>query len=174
MFDKLIDVLVQIWDKIWPIHIVKQYENGVHLRNGKVLRVVEPGMWFKFPYFDEIHSEVVVITTLKTNAQSVITKDGKKVVVKSMIKYKSSDVSKFYTDVYDAKDAMVDTTMGWIRKLIKDYSFQEIMDADVDNEITKKVRADVKKWGIEITSITLTDLSQANSIRLFNEQIIDD
>ncbi len=44
------------------------------------------------------------------DAQSVTTKDEKEVVAKGIIKYKIADLSKQFTDVYDAVDAISDVS----------------------------------------------------------------
>lgn len=49
-------------------------------------------------------------------------------------------------------------------------TWQQCNDDDVDNEMTKKLRIEVKKWGISIESVTMTDIGITRSIRLFNEQ----
>ena len=46
-------------------------------------------------------------------------------------------------------------------------------NANIDNEITKKLRIEVKKWGINVEKVTLTDIGLISSIRLFNENIIN-
>ena len=50
MFDKLIDFLITFIHDILPIKIVDQWEMGVHLRCGKFIGVVTPGLNWKIPF----------------------------------------------------------------------------------------------------------------------------
>lgn len=169
MFDKLIEFLLNIIEDILPIFFVKQYNNGILLRVGKFKRVVKPGIVYKIPFFDKIEIQTIVTTTLSVPTQSVITKDKKALVVKSVVKYKITDVEQFILMVYDARDAISDITQAIIKEQISIRSFNECCDNDFDNVLAKKLRIEVRKWGIDIERVTLTDIGEIQSLRLFNE-----
>lgn len=165
MFDKLIEILGSVWDRLIFFQVVKQYQQGAYLRFGKLKKIVNPGLYFKIPIFDEIEATHVLTTTMKLDAQSITTKDEKEVVVKGIIKYKIADLSIQYTGVYDAVDAIADISMGIIKNIIAKKNWTECKEETLDNEITKKVRTEAKKWGIEVESVTLSDLSRMKSFR---------
>ena len=169
MFDKLIEFLLNIIEDIMPVFFVKQYNNGILLRMGKFVRVVKPGVVFKIPFLDKVEITTIVTTTLSVPTQSVITKDKKQLVVKSVVKYKISDVELFMLNVYDSTDAISDITQAIIKEQISLRTFEECTDNDFDNTVTKKLRVEMKKWGIEVDRVTLTDIGQIKSLRLFNE-----
>lgn len=173
MFDKLIDVLLQFIYDIIPIYFVKEYNKGVQFRAGKFLKVVEPGLRWKIPFFDTYELKTVVTTTLSIPTQSLTTKDGKRIVVKAVVKYNIFDVKKFTLDVFDGYDAISDTTQALAKEIIMEREWSDCLDNKVDNIITIKLRASVKHWGIEIEKVTLTDLGLINSLRLFNDQTIN-
>jgi regulator of protease activity HflC (stomatin/prohibitin superfamily) len=109
-------------------------------------------------------------------AQSLTTVDDKEIVVKGVIKYKTSDLSKFFTEVYDAVDAISDVSMGIIKNVISKKTWQECREETLDNEITKKVRVEARKWGIEVEAVTLSDLSKMKSFRILtinNKPIVE-
>jgi regulator of protease activity HflC (stomatin/prohibitin superfamily) len=169
MFDKLIEFLLNIIEDILPVYFVKQYDNGILLRMGKFIKVLKPGLTFKIPFLDKIETTTIVTTTLSVPTQSVITKDKKQLVVKGVVKYNIFDVELFILTVYDATDAISDITQAIIKEQISLRSFDQCTESDFDNTITKKLRVEVKKWGIEVERVTLTDMGQIKSLRLFNE-----
>lgn len=171
MLDKLIDVLLSFLDKAIFVWIIKQYEEGVMLRFGKFHRRLYPGLYWKIPFVDEVLVHSVITDTLGIPTQSLTTKDNKQIVVKSMVKYKIEDVKKFLLEVQGASEALSDITQSIIRKQITSRLFTECSDDSLDNEITKKLRNEVKKWGISIDAVTLTTISKGFSLRLFNDQI---
>lgn len=170
MLDKLIEFLLEIIEKIIPIYILKQYQLGVLFRFGHFKQVSEPGLHWKIPFFDDVESYPVVTTTLTLPAQSVVTKDGISVVVKAVIKYKISDVKIFAVEVYDAIDALSDTTCGIIYQTINNKNFADTVSQNLNRDITREAKKEAKKWGIDIEKVTITDYSKMNSLRLFNEQ----
>lgn len=168
MFDKLIDFLIEMIDRLMPVFIVNQFDAGILLRRGLFVKTVIGGIYFKIPFLDEVYTHTIVPTTLSLPTQSLMTRDKKHIVVKAIIKYKVSDVKKLLLEVYDAVDAISDTTQGIIKDVIMDLELVAI-DSSVDDIITTKSKKEADKWGIRIMEVTLTNIGEIKSIRLFNE-----
>jgi regulator of protease activity HflC (stomatin/prohibitin superfamily) len=103
-------------------------------------------------------------------SQTITTKDGLQVVAKCIIKYEISDIKEFMLKIYDAKDAVSDTSQGIVRRSIAALTWSQCYDSELENTITKKTRAELKKWGISIDTVTFTNLGLVRSLRLFNEK----
>jgi regulator of protease activity HflC (stomatin/prohibitin superfamily) len=173
MFDRLIDVITEWWAYLMPAIIIPNYEEAVLLRNGKFVKVLGPGFHVKLPIFDEVISQHVVVTTLSLPAQSLYTKDKQNIVVKGVVKYKISDVKIFLLEVFDAQDALADMTQSIIKNIIITTSIEECLDLELDNILTKKVRVEARKWGVEIQQVTLTDIAPIRSYRIINDSVLN-
>jgi regulator of protease activity HflC (stomatin/prohibitin superfamily) len=173
MFDKLIDVLIQWISDFLPIVIIPSYEEGVQLRCGKFKDVLRPGLHFKIPFFDEILRQHIVVTTLSLPSQSLYTKDKQNFVCKSVIKYRISNVKMFLLEVYDAKDALSDMTMGIIKDVMTSLPSEKCIDPSIDSLLTKKARVEARKWGVEIQQVTLTDIAPIRSFRIINDSFLN-
>lgn len=173
MFEKLIDFFFSVVDDLKFWSVIRDYQNGLVFRFGKFHRILTPGFWFKIPFVDEVTEHFIAVTTISLPAQSLSTIDNQSIVVEAMIKYNVEDVKKYVIEIYDATDAIKDITMSNIKKQIMPKTWSEIKSADLDNEITKKIRAEVKKYGIYIHEVTLTSLDRIRSYRLINETKVD-
>jgi regulator of protease activity HflC (stomatin/prohibitin superfamily) len=173
MFDKLIEIITNWWLQLTPIIIIRDYEEAVMLRFGKFKQVLKPGMHFKIPLFDEVIEQHVVVTTLSLDAQSLYTLDKQNIVVKAVIKYKIGDVKTFLLEVYDAQDALSDMSQSIIKNVIMSMTLEECTDQELDNTLTKKVRVEARKWGVEIQQVTLTDLAPIRSFRFINDNFLN-
>jgi len=171
MFEKLIEIITNWASLLAPFVIVNPYEEGVLNRVGKFKKVISPGIHFKIPILDEVVTQYTVTTTLSLPAQSLYTIDKQNIVVKGVVKYKISDVKIFLLEVYDAQDAISDMTQSIIKNIIMSKTVEECIDPEIDNILTKKARVEVKKWGVEINQVTLTDLAPIRSFRLINDVI---
>ena len=169
MFDKLIEIISHWWLQLVPFVIIREYEEAVLLRFGMFNRVMLAGIHFKIPLIDEVLDQHVVVTTLSLDAQSLYTKDKQNIVVKAVIKYKISDVKIFLLEVFDAQDALSDMSQSIIKNVIMSMSMDECTDSELDNTLTKKVRVEARKWGVEVQQVTLTDLAPIRSFRLIND-----
>jgi regulator of protease activity HflC (stomatin/prohibitin superfamily) len=100
----------------------------------------------------------------------VITNDAKEVAVKAVVKYSIKDVVAYSENIYDAKDAISDLTQGFIAEVVNSKSWEECRDTKkLSSNITTKVRAGVKKYGIEIEAVTITDFVKTPSFRMFGD-----
>lgn len=171
MLEKLIELLSNWWSQISPVVIVPIYEEAVLLRVGRFLKILKPGLHFKIPLFDEVISQHVVVTTISLAAQSLYTKDKQNIVCKGVIKYRIADVKTFLLEVYDAQDAISDMTQSIIKKIITSASLEECIDPEIDGLLTKKVRVEARKWGVDVQQVTLTDIAPIRSFRLINDTV---
>ena len=169
MFEKLIDIIISFIDNIVPFVIIKEYNRGVRFRFGKFKSVLEPGIAFKIPFFDDIEVVTVVTTTLSIPVQSITTLDKKQIVTKAVVRYNISDIKSFMLTIYDTVDAISDTTQAIIKKQLAAKNLEDCVDNNIDVLITKNVAKEVIKWGVAIEKVTLTDIGEISSIRLFNE-----
>jgi len=169
MIEKLVDFLLGFLDQLLPFKVINQTDKGVLLRFGKFIRIIEPGIHFKIPFADEITPHTVLWTTQSLPAQSLTTKDGKDVVVKAVIKYRIINVETFLLEVWDAIDAISDMTQGIIFDTIKEKTWEELQTTELKPLITRKARNEAKRWGIEVETVTLSDLAKITSIRLIND-----
>ena len=169
MFDKLIEFLLNIVEDILPFFVVKPFEESVILRFGRYHKTLTAGFYWKIPFVDNPMKAYTVTTTLTIPSQSITTKDEKQLVVKAIVKYNVDDIKAFILEVYDAKDAISDTAQAIIKEQITTRNWEECNNLKLDNDITIKLRREVKKWGINVDKVTLTDIGIIKSIRLFNE-----
>ena len=172
MLQQIIDFLVNFYQAIFPFFVVDAYQNAVVLRLGKFNRKVTPGFHWKWPVIEDVITEIIATTTLNGDFQSLTTRDGKNIVVRSVTKYHVADVEIFTIKVTDALDALGDIILGETKKIIISRTWEECRSELLDNEITKSVRREAKKWGVDVDSVTITDLALMRSIRLLQAQII--
>jgi membrane protease subunit HflC len=171
MFDKLIEFIIQILDQLLPWTVIQHYEGAVRLRLGLSKGELKPGFHWKVPFADSILTCIIKPTTLNLSEQSVTTKDWKGVVVSAVIKYEIANVEQLLLEVNDPIDALADMAKGIIRAGITSREWSECNGGELTTEIKKNVRDQAKKWGIKVIDVTLTDLGEIRSLRLFNSQI---
>ena len=172
MFEKLIDVLLEFLDNIIPFVVIPAYDQRIRLRFGLNKGKLEPGFHWKIPFADNILSHMVKTTTINLSEQTVTTKDWKSVVVKGVIKYEVKDVEILLLEVNDPIDAISDMAKGIIRTAFTERRWEDSNNGSVSTEITAKIKKEAAKWGISVKEVTLTDLGEMKSFRLFNSTFV--
>lgn len=170
---KLFDLILSFIKNITPYVIILQFQKGVRYTFGKNAKVLNPGIYFKFPYLQIVVSENITDTTSCLAAQSVITDDRKEVIVKAIVGYCITDIEKFYNKVTDTRSAILDISSVVIKNNIQANNYDDILKDPVtfSDLLRSEVQKQVKKYGIKINFIGITDFTASRSYRLFNEVV---
>jgi len=168
MFDKLVDLLVRFSIDILPFVIIEQWNGAVQLRFGKFIKVLYPGIHFKIPFFDSIIECPVITQSVNLPSQTLTTLDDESIVLKSIIRYRVSNIQTYLLGVMHANDVLIDTTQGMIRDVVELTTWDDLVD--VNETITNKVKEYVVRWGIEVEAVTITDLGIVKSFRIFGDE----
>jgi membrane protease subunit HflK len=168
MLDKLVDLLVSFSRELLPFVIIEQWNGAVQLRFGKFIKVLYPGIHFKIPFFDSIIECPVITQSVNLPSQTLTTLDDESIVLKSIIRYRVSNIQTYLLSVMHANDVLIDTTQGIIRDVVEMTTWPGLVD--VNSQITNEVKEYVVKWGIEIEAVTITDLGIVKSFRIFGDE----
>jgi len=178
MFDRLVDAIIQFLDlfRFWVVVMV--YEEAVLYRLGKPVKVLrcrgrwQRGFYFIWPFgIDDVFADNVVRKTVRLPVQNFTTKDGKSIGVLPVITYLIKDILTFQVKVEDAKTVLTDSSAGEIRAIMCEKTWEEIhtSGAALDEEITKAVRREAFKWGMEVMKVRFPDLAPATCHRIMGE-----
>ena len=168
MLDKLVDLLVRFGMDMLPFVIIEQWNGAVQLRYGKFIKVLYPGIHFKIPFFDSVIECPVITQSVNLPSQTLTTFDEQSIVLKSIIRYKVSNIQTYLLSVMHANDVLIDTTQGMIRDVVELTTWDDLVD--VNETITNKVKQYVVRWGIEVEAVTITDLGIVKSFRIFGDE----
>ena len=168
MLDKLVDLLVRFGMDMLPFVIVEQWNGSVQLRFGKFIKVLYPGIHFKIPFFDSVIETPVITQSVNLPSQTLTTLDDESIVLKSIIRYKVSNIQIYLLSVMHANDVLIDTTQGIIRDVVERTTWNDLVD--VNETITNEVKEYVVRWGIEVEAVTITDLGIVKSFRIFGDE----
>jgi regulator of protease activity HflC (stomatin/prohibitin superfamily) len=102
-------------------------------------------------------------------SEAITTLDEQSIVLKSIIRYRVSNVRTYLLNVMHATDVLIDTTQGMVRDIVELTTWNGLVD--VNHQITEEVKDFVIKWGIEVEAVTITDLGIVKSFRIFGDEV---
>ena len=149
------------------VRIVKQYENGVLFRLGRVIGEREPGLRLIIPFVDVLHRISLRIVTMPIQSQGIITRDNVSVDVSAVAYFKVVDAVKSVVaieNVYAAIDQIAQTTL---RKVVGQHTLDETLSE------TDKINLDIRaildvttiEWGVQVTLVELKDIQLPDSMK---------
>jgi len=149
------------------IRIVKQYEQGVLFRLGRVLGAREPGMRVIIPFVDVLHRVSLRIITMPIQSQGIITRDNVSVDVSAVAYFRVVDAVKSVVaieNVYAAIDQIAQTTL---RKVVGQHTLDETLSETdrINLDIREILDVTTVDWGVVVTLVELKDIQLPDSMK---------
>jgi len=171
IFDRIFDFIKQFGRFFQFWYVMDPYEGGLFLRLGKYHRMAKVGWNWMWPFLIERELGCnVAVHTLVVGPQSLMTKDGKQIVITTVITCTVEEPKAFILEINGGVQALDDAATGVVSKLIMDKTMDELLKMDMANELTKDIRRFAKPWGIGISRVQLSDFTVMRSIRLLMTQ----
>lgn len=143
------------------------YEGAIILRLGKLRKKAKVGFNWIAPFvIDRILGCNVATHTLVVGPQSLMTKDGKPLVITTVITCTVEDSVPFVLEINGGMTALDDAATGVVSRLIMGHTLEELLAMNIENELTKDVRRFAKPWGVGISRVQLSDFTTMRSLRL--------
>lgn len=152
---------------VLALRIVKQYEQGVLFRLGRLRGTREPGLRVIVPFIDVLRRVPLRIVTMPIQSQGIITRDNVSVDVSAVAYFRVVDATKSVIaieNVYPAIDQIAQTTL---RKVVGQHTLDETL-AETDRinlDIRKILDATTADWGVEVTLVELKDIQLPDSMK---------
>ncbi|MEO6303954.1 MAG: SPFH domain-containing protein [Bacteroidia bacterium] len=168
MLDKLLDIIILVWNSIVPVVIIKEYELGVRLRFGKLShKILKPGLHLKIPLADYVLSDIITKDTLDIKEVNITTLDEKTITVGAVLEFNISDIIKHTIYTNTAKGNIHDICRGIIAHSLMDCSYQQCKDKKTLKNITKLVEKKCFEMGVTVLMLSFTDMTLSRVVKIF-------
>jgi regulator of protease activity HflC (stomatin/prohibitin superfamily) len=160
-------VVVLLIGMALALRIVKQYEQGVLFRLGRVIGTREPGLRMIIPFIDILRRISLRIVTMPIQSQGIITRDNVSVDVSAVAYFRVVDAVKSVVAIESVDAAIDQIAQTTLRKVVGQHTLDETLsETDRINldirEILDRTTAD---WGVEVTLVELKDIQLPDSMK---------
>ena len=159
------------------IFVVQQTQQALVFRFGSIVRapIMEPGLYFKVPFIENVVTIDKRIIDLELPQQEVIASDQKRLVVDAFARYKITDPLRFFQSVNSVAGANIRLTSivnSSVRTILADATMTTVVRSDRAG-LMRKIREDVNRQaqglGLNVVDVRLrrADLPEQNSQAVF-------
>jgi regulator of protease activity HflC (stomatin/prohibitin superfamily) len=149
------------------VRIVKQYEQGVLFRLGRLRGSRAPGFQLIIPVVDVLRRVSLRIVTMPIQSQGIITRDNVSVDVSAVAYYKVADAVKSVVAIENVREAIDQIAQTTLRKVVGQHTLDETLSE------TDKINLDIRRildvttveWGVEVTLVELKDIQLPDSMK---------
>jgi regulator of protease activity HflC (stomatin/prohibitin superfamily) len=149
------------------IKIVRQYEQGVLFRLGRVIGVRQPGLRVIIPFVDVLHKVSLRVVTMPIQSQGIITRDNVSVDVSAVAYFRVVDAVKSVVAIENVRAAIDQIAQTTLRKVVGQHTLDETL-AETDRinlDIREILDVTTVDWGVEVTLVELKDIQLPESMK---------
>ena len=167
----LVDLISNNILALLPLRIIHSFERGVKFRLGRDIAELQPGLHFFWPYFEDIEVINVVPEVINLPTQSLTTLDGHHISFSANIEFEVHDARAMFCGVQDFQNSLMNMAMNHLAYRVRDWTWQELREGqrELERSIKDTLTTRVKKWGVTVLSVGITDLVETQTYRIFGE-----
>src|SRR5450759_2869994 len=149
------------------VRIVKQYEQGVLFRLGRVLGLRQPGLRMIIPFVDVLHRVSLRIITMPIQSQGIITRDNVSVGVSAVAYFRVVDAVKSVVAIEDVRAAIDQIAQTTLRKVVGQHTLDETLSETdrINLDIREILDVTTVAWGVEVTLVELKYIQPRDSMK---------
>ncbi|GAA2908527.1 hypothetical protein Acy02nite_88170 [Actinoplanes cyaneus] len=149
------------------LKVVKQYEQGVLFRLGKVIAVRPAGLTVIIPFVDVLDRVSLRIVTMPIQSQGIITRDNVSVDVSAVAYFRIVDAEKSVVAIENVGAAINQIAQTTLRKVVGQHTLDETLSETDRINVSIREILDVAtaEWGVIVTLVELKDIQLPESMK---------
>ena len=149
------------------VRIVKQYEQGVHFRLGRVIGVRQAGLTLIIPVVDVLQRVSLRIVTMPIQSQGIITRDNVSVDVSAVAYFRVVDPVKSVVAIENVGAAINQIAQTTLRKVVGQHTLDETLSETdrINVNIREILDVATEDWGVVVTLVELKDIQLPDSMK---------
>lgn len=152
--------------KIWVI--VQPWQLGIRVRNGKKIKKLTKGIYFRIPYFDSVYIQENRLRILSMPTQTLTSKDDKTITLNASIGYKINNIEKLYDTLFQPESTISNIAMCEISNFIMSNNLNDIDSHKIENKVLNVLQK--HDYGLEFTYLKTTNFAVVKTYRLIQDK----
>lgn len=149
------------------IRIVRQYEQGVLFRLGRVVGIRLPGLRLIIPVVDRLPLVSLRIVTMPIQSQGIITQDNVSVDVSAVAYYRVVDAVKSVVAIENVAAAINQIAQTTLRRVVGRHTLDQTLSETerINDDIRQILDVLTTDWGVEVTLVELKDIQLPDAMK---------
>lgn len=154
--------------KFW--FIVKEWENGLQLRNGKIIRELSYGIYFKIPFLDAIFCKPKRTQDVIVSQVNFTTKDNKQITASATSFFKIVNIRDYYNGYAEPLSILDGVIKNEINRYFLNTNYEDF-DLDIFEKRVLSHLKELKGKGMLFEDFKLITFSNAKTYRFITDKL---
>jgi len=149
------------------VKIIQPYEQGVYMRLGKFIRILNQGLNFVCPLINVVVKIDLRTQVLDVPRQEVITKDNSPVSVDAIVYIKVTDPRNAFFEIVDYRFATMNLAQTTLRSIVGEMELDEILSnrEKINTQLRDILDENTDKWGVKVESVEIREVDPAKKVK---------
>ena len=149
------------------VKIIQPYEQGIYMRLGKFIRILNQGLNFVFPLINYVVKVDLRTQVLDVPRQEVITKDNSPVGVDAIVYIKVTDPRNAFFEIVDYRFATMNLAQTTLRSIIGEMELDGILSnrERINTQLRDILDENTDKWGVKVESVEIREVDPAKKVK---------
>lgn len=148
---------------VWWVTIMP-WEEAVHVRMGKKIRVLAAGLHLRIPFIDRVYVQTTRLRVIQCPVQTVTTRDGVTLTISMNMGYQIVNILKLYNTLYDAERTLCNMMHGITADEVWRLDRSECTPARLEEAVNEKMSGD--DFGLLFKYMNITSFAAVRTYRL--------
>jgi regulator of protease activity HflC (stomatin/prohibitin superfamily) len=168
VIENLVDALLNNLQALVPVKVVYSYEQGVKFRRGVDIEQLEAGWHWYWPFVEHIELVNIQEEGVDLPLQTVTTKDGVEVTFSANVFFVVKSARLAFLGVQDLDHWISRRSASHLHRKVREWEYAELVShqKDLETSLKETLSTRLKKYGVEIVSVELTDFVRTRAYRL--------
>ncbi len=148
--------------------VVAPWEQGIRIRLGKKITVLNAGIHFRIPFLDRVYVQSIRLRIVTSGSLTVSTLDKKVVTTRLTVRFAIKDVKLLYNTIANPETTLINHISSLAAEYISQTTSTDLSHKSLSEHIDS--RLDVGGWGLSEVSVSVIDFAFTRTYRLMGNE----
>lgn len=163
MFKQFLEKITQV---VKFIIVIAPWEQGLRVRLGKHVKLLEAGIHLRIPFVDRVYCQPIRRRLCVIPAQTVTTDDGRAVTLSGALGYRIINLRTLYDNLHDAQDTLETMAASCAASYIFGHSLEDLKPEEIEDHVSKSLGLD--RFGLGDTEFKLCNFAAVRTFRFIS------
>lgn len=144
--------------------VLAPWEQGIRVRLGKRITVLNAGVYLRIPMMDKIYIQSIRLRMISIHTQTLTTADGKLLTIGAAVGYSVKDILKLYQRMHFPEETLRNIVASEIAREVAQDRAEHLSPDVLGKLVTDNINFD--EFGLEAGAVTITDFAFVRAHRL--------
>ncbi|BAQ84165.1 hypothetical protein [uncultured Mediterranean phage uvMED] len=154
--------------KFW--FIIKEWENGLQLRNGRIIREIKHGIYLKIPFLDSVFAKPKRTQDVVVSQVNFTTKDNKEITASATAFFKINNIKEYYNGYSEPSSIIAAMIKNYTNKYFLETRYENFNISEFEDKVLTKLK-NIKEKGIIFEDFKLLTFSNAKTYRVIKDNL---